>query len=62
MLKEERQKFILDQVHLHHRVLLNDLAEALEVSIDTVRRDVKELDKEKKAKKKSMVEPHHLAL
>jgi DeoR/GlpR family transcriptional regulator of sugar metabolism len=51
MLKEERQKFILDQVHLHHRVLLNDLAEALEVSIDTVRRDVKELDKEKKLKK-----------
>ncbi len=51
MLKEERQKFILDQVHLHHRVLLNDLSEALNVSIDTVRRDVKELDKEKKLKK-----------
>ncbi|MEP1257530.1 DeoR/GlpR family DNA-binding transcription regulator [Algoriphagus sp.] len=51
MLKEERQKYILDQVHLHHRVLLNDLSESLNVSIDTVRRDVKELDQEKKLKK-----------
>ncbi|MGM0945008.1 MAG: DeoR/GlpR family DNA-binding transcription regulator [Bacteroidota bacterium] len=51
MLKEERQKYILDQVHLHHRVLLNDLADFLDVSIDTVRRDVKELAKEKKLKK-----------
>lgn len=51
VLKEERQKYILDQVHLHHRVLLNDLSEALNVSIDTVRRDVKELHKEKKLKK-----------
>uniref|UniRef100_UPI0035935CB9 DeoR family transcriptional regulator n=1 Tax=Aquiflexum sp. TaxID=1872584 RepID=UPI0035935CB9 len=51
MLKEERQKYILDQVYLHHRVLLNDLSEALDVSIDTVRRDVKELHKEKKLKK-----------
>lgn len=51
MLKEERQKFILDQVHLHHRVLLNDLSESLNVSIDTVRRDVKELAKDRKLKK-----------
>ncbi|MHA7130125.1 DeoR/GlpR family DNA-binding transcription regulator [Algoriphagus namhaensis] len=51
MLKEERQKYILDQVHLHHRVLLNDLSEELNVSIDTVRRDVKELAEEKKLKK-----------
>ncbi len=51
MLKEERQKYILDQVHLHHRVLLNDLTEELNVSIDTVRRDVKELAKQKKIKK-----------
>ena len=51
MLKEERHKYILDQVHLHHKVLLNDLSEALTVSIDTVRRDVKELDREKKLKK-----------
>jgi DeoR family fructose operon transcriptional repressor len=51
MLKEERQKYILDQVHLHHRVLLTDLSDSLNVSIDTVRRDVKELAKEKKLKK-----------
>lgn len=51
MLKEERKKYILDQVHLHHRVLLNDLSETLKVSIDTVRRDVKELDAEQKLKK-----------
>ncbi|MGY6557967.1 MAG: DeoR/GlpR family DNA-binding transcription regulator [Nitritalea sp.] len=51
MLKEERQKYILDQVHLHNRVLLTDLSEHLSVSIDTVRRDVKELDKEKKLRK-----------
>ncbi len=51
MLKEERHKYILDQVHLHHRVLLNDLSESLNVSIDTVRRDVKELHQDKKLKK-----------
>jgi DeoR family transcriptional regulator, fructose operon transcriptional repressor len=47
MLKEERHKYIMDQVHLHNRVLLADLSEGLNVSIDTVRRDVKELDREK---------------
>ncbi|MHA7830429.1 MAG: DeoR/GlpR family DNA-binding transcription regulator [Flagellimonas sp.] len=46
MLKEERQHSILNEVELHNRVLLTDLAEKLEVSIDTVRRDVKELDAE----------------
>ncbi|MCL6272877.1 DeoR/GlpR family DNA-binding transcription regulator [Muricauda sp. 2012CJ35-5] len=44
MLKEERQHTILNEVELHNRVLLTDLAEKLDVSIDTVRRDVKELD------------------
>jgi DeoR/GlpR family transcriptional regulator of sugar metabolism len=44
MLKEERQQLILNEVDLHNRVLLNDLAEKLDVSVDTVRRDVKELD------------------
>ena len=46
MLKEERQRAILNEVELHNRVLLTDLAEKLDVSIDTVRRDVKELDAE----------------
>lgn len=46
MLKEERQHSILNEVELHNRVLLTDLADKLNVSIDTVRRDVKELDEE----------------
>lgn len=44
MLKVERQRVILNEVELHNRVLLSDMAEKLDVSIDTVRRDVKELD------------------
>ncbi|NHF61126.1 DeoR/GlpR transcriptional regulator [Flavobacteriaceae bacterium TP-CH-4] len=51
MLKEERQRAILNEVALHNRVLLTDIAEALDVSIDTVRRDVKELDAEQKLRK-----------
>lgn len=51
MLKEERQQTILNEVELHNRILLTDIAETLDVSIDTVRRDVKELDADKKLKK-----------
>ncbi len=51
MLKEERLQAILSQVELHNRVLLTDIAEKLDVSIDTARRDVKELDKENKLRK-----------
>ncbi len=51
MLKEERQQLILNEVELHNRVLLTDIAEHLEVSVDTVRRDVKELDAESKLRK-----------
>jgi len=51
MLKEERQQTILNEVELHNRILLTDIAETLDVSIDTVRRDVKELDAEKKLRK-----------
>ncbi|MFS4415715.1 DeoR/GlpR family DNA-binding transcription regulator [Maribacter sp. 2307ULW6-5] len=51
MLKEERQQAILNEVELHNRILLTDVAESLDVSIDTVRRDVKELDAENKLKK-----------
>ncbi|PCE64464.1 DeoR/GlpR family DNA-binding transcription regulator [Sediminicola luteus] len=43
MNKRKRQEIILNEVHVHNRVLLTDLAVMLEVSIDTVRRDVKEL-------------------
>jgi len=51
MLKEERQQLIINEVDLHNRVLLTDLAEQLEVSVDTVRRDVKELDSNSKLRK-----------
>ena len=51
MLKEERQQTILNVVELHNRILLTDIAESLDVSIDTVRRDVKELDAEQKLRK-----------
>lgn len=51
MLKEERQQTILTEVELHNRILLTDIAETLDVSIDTVRRDVKELDAEQKLRK-----------
>ena len=51
MLKEERQRIILSEVEVHNRILLTDLAEQLDVSIDTVRRDVKELDAAQKLRK-----------
>ncbi|SDE75142.1 transcriptional regulator, DeoR family [Pricia antarctica] len=51
MLKEERQQTILSEVELHNRILLTDIAEALDVSIDTIRRDVKELDGDHKLRK-----------
>lgn len=51
MLKEERQRTILNEVELHNRVLLTDIAEKLDVSIDTIRRDVKELDVENKLRR-----------
>ena len=51
MLKEERQRIILNEVELHNRVQLTDIAEELDVSIDTIRRDVKELDSENRLRK-----------
>ena len=51
MLKEERQQKILSEVALHSRILLTDIAEELNVSVDTIRRDVKELDHNKRLKK-----------
>lgn len=51
MLKEERQRIILNEVELHNRVQLTDIAEKLDVSIDTIRRDVKELDAENRLRK-----------
>lgn len=43
MLKTERQAYILRQVDLHNRVLSSDLSAAIQVSEDTIRRDLNEL-------------------
>jgi DeoR/GlpR family transcriptional regulator of sugar metabolism len=43
MLKEERQTFIMKQINLHNKVLSSDLSTLLNVSEDTVRRDLNEL-------------------
>ena len=51
MQKSDRHQIILEEVQLHNRVLLTDLAGILNVSMDTVRRDVKELDELSKLRK-----------
>ena len=43
MLKQERQAYILHQVNLHNQVLSANLSLDLQVSEDTVRRDLQEL-------------------
>ncbi len=43
MLKEERQNVILHEVNLHNKVLTTHLVERLNVSEDTIRRDLNEL-------------------
>ncbi|PCI01636.1 MAG: DeoR family transcriptional regulator [Flavobacteriaceae bacterium] len=48
MNKKQRHQVILNEVNIHNRVLLTDLADILKVSMDTARRDVKELDDLKK--------------
>lgn len=51
MLKEERHDFILNEVKTRNRVLLTDLAAKLNISEDTVRRDLKYLDELGKIRK-----------
>lgn len=43
MLKEERQAYIIHQINLHNKVLSSDLSLQLNVSEDTIRRDLNEL-------------------
>lgn len=43
MLKRERQAYILHQVNLHNKVLSTDLSVHINVSDDTIRRDLQEL-------------------
>lgn len=45
MLKKERHSFIMKQINLHNKVLSSDLSQQLNVSEDTIRRDLNELDK-----------------
>ncbi|MBC6400507.1 MAG: DeoR/GlpR transcriptional regulator [Ekhidna sp.] len=49
--KEERHRHIIHEIQLHNRVLLTDLADVLNVSKDTVRRDIQELHDQNKLKK-----------
>lgn len=48
MLKRERQAYILQQLHLHNRVLSSSLCQEVRVSEDTIRRDLLELANEGK--------------
>jgi len=48
MLKRERQAYILHQVNLHNKVLSTDLSQHINVSDDTIRRDLQELAEEGK--------------
>jgi DeoR/GlpR family transcriptional regulator of sugar metabolism len=43
MLKKERQAYIIQQINIHNKVLSADLGNQLEVSEDTIRRDLQEL-------------------
>ncbi|MDO9155975.1 MAG: DeoR family transcriptional regulator, partial [Sediminibacterium sp.] len=48
MLKKERQAYIIQQINIHNKVLSSDLCVQLDVSEDTVRRDLQELAEEGK--------------
>ncbi|MFT4202705.1 MAG: DeoR/GlpR family DNA-binding transcription regulator [Chitinophagaceae bacterium] len=43
MLKKEREYFILQQLNIHNKVLVSDLCETMNVSEDTIRRDLQTL-------------------
>ncbi len=51
MLKEERQSFIMREINLHNKVLSSDLSVQLNVSEDTIRRDLNELAEHGKLQK-----------
>lgn len=51
MLKEERHAFIMRQINLHNKVLSSDISNMLNISEDTVRRDLKELSEDGKIMK-----------
>lgn len=43
MLKDERQAYIIKQINIHNKVLSSDLSAHLDVSEDTIRRDLNEM-------------------
>ncbi|MFL9484239.1 DeoR/GlpR family DNA-binding transcription regulator [Chitinophagaceae bacterium LWZ2-11] len=51
MLKKERQAYIVQQINIHNKVLSSDLSGHLNVSEDTIRRDLQELHEEGKLNK-----------
>lgn len=51
MLKQERHAFIMREINLHNKVLSSGLSTQLNISEDTVRRDLKELSEEGKVLK-----------
>ena len=51
MLKQERQSIILRELDIHNKVLSSDLSIKLEVSEDTIRRDLNELTEQGKITK-----------
>lgn len=48
MLQEERHNFIIQKINSHNRVIASDLCGQLRVSLDTIRRDIKALEKKGK--------------
>lgn len=48
MLKRERHSYIMQQINVHNKVLSSDLCVQLDVSEDTIRRDLQELGEEGK--------------
>jgi DeoR/GlpR family transcriptional regulator of sugar metabolism len=48
MRKSERHKLIMREINLHNKVLSTDLSSLLQISDDTIRRDLKELAEEGK--------------
>ena len=57
MMKKERQMLIMKQINLHNRALSSDLSVSLNVSEDTIRRDLNELSEAGK-----LVKVHGVAL
>lgn len=51
MLKKERQAYIIQQINIHNKVLSSDLCRQMNVSEDTIRRDLHELDEDGKLTK-----------